>query len=112
MLLEELNATNIILILEKKCPVMVGDLLPISYCIVLVKIVTKVVTNRLKDMLDQVISKNQSAFISGRLILDNVMIMHTLKWKRRGRDAYMVLNLDMSKAYGSPRMELSSIYSH
>ena len=79
MLLEELNATNIILILEKKCPVMVGDLLPISYCIVLVKIVTKVVTNRLKDMLDQVISKNQSAFISGRLILDNVMIMHTLK---------------------------------
>lgn len=41
--------------------------------------------------------------MSGRLNSDNVMIayevMHMLKRKRMGRDAYMALKLDMSKAY-------------
>lgn len=103
MLSEELNATNIVLIPKKKTPVMRGDLRPISLCNVLVKIVTKVVANRLKGVLDHVISENQSAFMSGRLISDNVLIayevMHMLKRKRRGSDAYLALKLDMSKAY-------------
>lgn len=103
MLLKELNKTNIVLIPKKKCLVIVGDLRPISLCNVLVKVVTKVIANRLKGVLDQVISENHSAFITGRLISDNVMIayevMHMLKRKRRGRDVYMALKLDMSKAY-------------
>ncbi|XP_074346913.1 uncharacterized protein LOC141685724 [Apium graveolens] len=102
-LMEELNNTNIVLIPKKKCPIVVGYLRPISLCNVLVKIVTKVIANRLKGVLDKVISENQSAFLSGRLISDNVMIayevMHMLKRKRRGRDSYMALKLDMSKAY-------------
>lgn len=63
----------------------------------------KVIANRLKRVLDKDISENQSAFLSGRLISDNVMItyevMHILKAKRRGRDAYMALKMDMCKAY-------------
>lgn len=66
---------------------MVGDLRPISSCNVLVKIVSKVIANRLKKVLGQVISENRSAFMSGHLISDNVMIayevMHMLKKKRK-----------------------------
>ncbi|KAL8107925.1 hypothetical protein AgCh_024360 [Apium graveolens] len=54
-------------------------------------------------MLDSVVAENQRAFIPGRLITDNIMIsfeiMHYLKRKRRGKEGYMALKLDMSKAY-------------
>lgn len=98
-----LNATNIILIPKKKCPTKMTELRPISLCNVLIKIITKVLANRMKNMLNLVVSENQSAFIPGRLIADNVMIsyevMHYLKRKRRGKKGYMALKLDMSKAY-------------
>lgn len=99
----ELNATNIVLISKKKGPTMMSELRPISLCNVLVKIITKVLANRLKKTLDSVVSENQSAFMSGRLISDNIMVsyevMHYLKRKRRGKEGYMALKLDMSKAY-------------
>lgn len=103
MLSNSLNSTNIVLIPKKKCPVFISELRPISLCNVLVKIITKVVANRLKETLESVVSENQSAFMSGRLISDNVMVsyevMHYLKRKRRGREGHMALQLDMSKAY-------------
>lgn len=98
-----LNATNIVLIPKKKCQVLIIDSRPISLCNVLVKIIIKVVANRLKKILESIVSENQSAFMSGRLISDNVMVsyevMHYLKRKRRGKEGHMALKLDMSKAY-------------
>lgn len=102
-MLSELNATNIILIPKKKNPTVVGELRPIALCNVLMKIITKVMANRIKGLLDTVVSETQSAFIPGRLISDNVMVayevMHYLKGKKNGKDGYMTLKLDMSKAY-------------
>jgi hypothetical protein len=38
------------------------------------KIIAKVLANRLKSVLEKVISKSQSAFIMGRQILDPILI--------------------------------------
>lgn len=58
--------------------------------------------NRLNEVIDKIISKNQSAFIPGRLINDNIMIsfevMHYMKRKTLGKKGWMSLKLDMRKA--------------
>jgi hypothetical protein len=98
----EWNNTNVVLIPKVKNPQRINDLRPISLCNVIYKIVSKVLTNRLKVFIGDIISRNQSAFIPGRLISDNVLVAyemtHFIKHKRSG-DSYMAVKLDMSKAY-------------
>ena len=59
--------------------------------------------NRLKVVLPEIISENQSAFIPGRLITDNVLIAyeasHFLRHKKNGKEGVAAIKADMSKAY-------------
>ena len=59
--------------------------------------------NCLKLFMPKLISKTQNAFLSERLITDNVLIahvmLHYLKEKRTCKMGYMVLKLDTRKAY-------------
>lgn len=79
------------------------DLRPISLCNVAYKVISKVLSNRMKVMLHDLISKIQSAFIPGRLITDNIIVsyevMHFMKRKTQGKVRWIALRLDMSKAY-------------
>ncbi|XP_060957652.1 uncharacterized protein LOC133029176 [Cannabis sativa] len=100
---KELNETNLVLIPKKKNVATMGDLRPIALCNVAYKVISKVLANRMRDIIDLIISDTQSAFIPGRLISDNIMVafevMHYLKRKTKGKKGYMALKLDMSKAY-------------
>lgn len=67
------------------------------------KIICKVLANRLKLVLDKIISPNQSAFVPGRLIQDNIMIaneaFHYLKVHVKGKKQALAVKLDFNKAY-------------
>ncbi|KAL9675546.1 hypothetical protein QQ045_003748 [Rhodiola kirilowii] len=99
----ELNETLIVLIPKVKEVEKVEDLRPISLCKVVMKIITKVLANRLKEILPTIISQCQSAFIRGRLIMDNILIAHEvshfIKRAHKRKIGYMSMKLDMSKDY-------------
>jgi len=99
----DVNSTFIALIPKVQNPVNVTDFRPISLCNVLYKLISKVLANRLKNILPDIISCYQSAFIPGRLISDNILvayeIMHTMQSRMWRKEGFMGIKLDMSKAY-------------
>lgn len=77
------------------------DYRPISLCNVIYKIISKILANRLKEILDQLISPNQAAFIKGRNIAENILLAHELVrnfHKDRGPAPFCV-KVDLQKAY-------------
>ena len=76
---------------------------PISLCTVFYKVISKILVHRLQQYMNNLISLDQSAFIKGRLISDNILVahecMHFLKNKRMCNAYDLALKLDMSKAY-------------
>nr|GEZ63726.1 hypothetical protein [Tanacetum cinerariifolium] len=77
-LLKEINHTIIALLPKVKSPSRVNDYRPISCCNVLFKCISKIIANRIKHSLKKIISPNQSAFIPGRSITDNIILTHEL----------------------------------
>ena len=114
---ESLNTIYIALIPKIKDLKKVADFRPISLCNVIYKLIAKVVANHLKKFLIPTIPNSQSAFLSGHLIYDNILVafetLHYLKRKTTGKLGYMALKLDMSKAYDRVEWEfLEKIMHH
>jgi hypothetical protein len=98
-----LNSTYITLIPKVRNLTSIMDFRPISLCNAMYKIISKVLANRLKIVLPHIISPFQSAFILGRLILDNILAayetLHMMQARMRGKKGYMIVKIEMSKAY-------------
>nr|GMC64187.1 uncharacterized protein LOC109192007 [Ipomoea batatas] len=76
------------------------DLRLIALCNVLYKIVAKVSENRLKTVLDGLISQAQSAFVPSRLTSNNIMLAYEMHhFLKRKTEGIVALKVDMSKAY-------------
>ncbi|GKC91791.1 RNA-directed DNA polymerase, eukaryota, reverse transcriptase zinc-binding domain protein, partial [Tanacetum coccineum] len=100
-LLGEFNANLISLIPKLQTPLNVADFRPIACCYVVYKCISKVVTNRLKEGLNSLVDCNQSAFIPGRQISDNILLtqefMRGYTWKSGVKKC--PFKVDIQKAY-------------
>ena len=68
---------------------------PISLYIIIYKIITKIIVQRLRPFLDKLVSPLQATFVPRRKGLDNMIIVqeliHTMRTKR-GKQGYMAIN--------------------
>ncbi|XP_016192574.1 uncharacterized protein LOC107633463 [Arachis ipaensis] len=100
---EDIGETIVVLIPKVRQLERLNHLRPISCCNFIYKIMTKVLVGRLRKVLDVIISPVQSAFIKGRLIQDNIVVVqevfHKLNGKGNNGSNDIAIKLDMNKAY-------------
>ncbi|CAL1408646.1 unnamed protein product [Linum trigynum] len=97
------NDTHIVMVPKVDHPENIGQFRPISCCNFRYKIISKIMATRLKKWTPSIVSELQTAFTSGRLIQDNIIIVHEVlhhfKNHKLGNRRDMMLKLDMKKAY-------------
>ncbi|XP_024164510.1 uncharacterized protein LOC112171581 [Rosa chinensis] len=97
------NFTHLFLILKVKNPTVASHFRLIALCNVLYRISSKVIANRLKKWLPEIISPLQSVYVLGRLISDNTLVAteaaHFMYKLRTQNEGFFSLKLDISKAY-------------
>lgn len=100
-LAKELNTSFISLIPKTINPNTPAEFRPIALSNTTYKIVAKLMANRMKGLLDKIISPYRSAFIPGRQVTDNITITHEIIHKmRKSRGKWFDgLKNDMSKAF-------------
>jgi exonuclease III len=97
-----LNSALVTLLPKKSDAAEIKDFRPISLIHSFAKIVTKLLANRLAPMLPELISPNQSAFVKGRSIQDNfIMMQQTARAIHRQKIPKVLLKLDIGKAFDS-----------
>lgn len=82
-------------------PTKINEFMPINHRNFTSKIVLKLLSNRLSPILPNLISHNQSRFVNGRSISENIMlaqeIIHQIKKLNIGSN--VIMKLDMTKAH-------------
>lgn len=98
-----INTTAIALVPKTNSPATVKDYRPIACCTTLYKLISKIITRRLKEVVTDIVGMAQSAFIEGRSIVDNILLSHEIfkGYARKGVSPRCVLKMDLRKAYDS-----------
>jgi mannosylglycoprotein endo-beta-mannosidase len=108
------NHAYIHLIPKTASPVGFKDFRPISLIHIIYKIIAKVLSSRLKAVMHDLISENQTAFLTGRQIIDGFLVaneaVHSLK---RYRVPSLIFKVDFHKAFDSVQWDyLEQVMRH
>lgn len=100
-----INQTFILLILNVAriaSPEVLGQPRPITLCNVLYEIASKVMVNRPMVFLPEIIAEEKSAFVPGRLVIDNITTfecLHFMKGIKSKEHWFCPLKFDMRTTY-------------
>ncbi|XP_074305505.1 uncharacterized protein LOC141640722 [Silene latifolia] len=99
----ELNRTSITLVPKNNCLEKVTHYRPISLCNVIMRAVTKCVSNTMKPVMSTLVGEYQNGFIPSRSITDNILIsqelFHHISKNSTTKKGSLALKVDMSKVY-------------
>ncbi|CAA7059505.1 unnamed protein product [Microthlaspi erraticum] len=95
------NATILSLIPKHKDSQTMNDYRPIACCNFLYKVISKILANRLKLILSDAIEPNQSAFVKGRLLVENVLLASELVngYHKSSISTRCTIKFDIAKAF-------------
>ncbi len=103
------NASFVCLVPKLENPQSLCDFRPISLVRCLYKIISKLLSLRLKKVMSKIIDSRQSAFLAGRGILDSVLVANeVLEEAKRRKKNCLFFQVDYEKAYDSVRWDFIS----
>ena len=96
------NASFISLVPKKVNPTSFNEYRPISLVGCVYKLISKLLANRLKRVLPKVIDKHQTSFLSGRGMMDSVLIANeTVDFLKKENLKGVIVKVDYVKAFNS-----------
>nr|KAJ0191688.1 hypothetical protein LSAT_V11C800406980 [Lactuca sativa] len=96
------NSSFITLAPKIKDPLCLNDYRPISLIGCLSKIISKLLSNRLKSVIGNLIGDMQSAYVEGRCILEGpLMVNEVCSWAKRAHKKILLFKVDFDKAFDS-----------
>ncbi|KAL1222313.1 putative ribonuclease H protein [Cardamine amara subsp. amara] len=102
-ILKQWNCTAITLVPKKIGVERIRDFRPISCCNVVYKVVSKLLARRLEPLLPDMIVNSQSAFVKGRLLVENVLLASELVqgFNKKNNSPRGLLQVDLRTAFDS-----------
>jgi hypothetical protein len=98
------NSSFLALIPKEKGATNFDRFRPISLCNTSYKILTKIIANRIKNILPTIIPENQGGFVKGRHIVDNIiLVQEALHSSIHRKDKGMIIKLDLANAFDRVR---------
>ena len=101
------NATTLTLIPKVTGADRLTQFRPVACCTTIYKVITRLISRRLKLFMDQAVQANQVGFIKGRLLCENVLLASELvdNFQAEGETTRGCLQVDISKAYDNVNWE-------
>ncbi|XP_039020242.1 uncharacterized protein LOC120152010 [Hibiscus syriacus] len=102
-ILPAFNSTAVVIVPKVPNPSLVKDFRPISCCIVIYKTITRILVKRLSVVFPDMVTKNQTAFVKGRNIVDNTLLAQEIVrgYNRKNISPRCTLKIDLQKAFDS-----------